>query len=243
MERLERILWTDVNIRKYRRVFGNFTQMNNMVIPPELLEIKYPWCLCSHDKRIESVQDLKVYQKTLSNAIQSLERSLIFLEMVDEPTVDSIPKEIIDYWNFFSESVAESITDLSRFDSKIVKSQIEKEIFGTDITDILVHEAEQFWLWRVVLGIAYDSSKWLYESLKNNNKNSEEIKYFLELVSSHWEKVDYTLACHLISCIVFKELSSLSLLKEIEKKSQNQSVINTAASYREWIESKMATNA
>jgi hypothetical protein len=91
--------------------------------------------------------------------------------------------------------------------------------------------------------MAYDSSGWLYKSLESNNENLEAANDFLQIVSAYWQKVDYALTCYLISNIYFQSLKSISLLKEIEKQTQNQSIKSTAKSYQIWLEDRIAINS
>lgn len=213
--------------------------MNSIVVPVDLLKLPHPWCVTSNSKREKLLPALNPTPDAIETALIVMDSSLQILSNLNFPTTNSLPDNTCKYWSFSADWIAENIPTFDKFEVAHIQEFLAEEILAEEhlegISDLMIEEAANYWIWYTTFRIAGDSSRWLEKILKNH-EDSLAISSFLNIVTRYWQVTPSLFAFDLIvSAARIAGKDSLPLLESVEKTATDASLQNIAQDYQKWI--------
>jgi hypothetical protein len=208
--------------------------MKIIVVPNGLLQLPYPWCITSRTEIYKQLQTLPHSTTEINTALTVFEHCLEILLQLTCPVTELVPEDILTYWGFSTDWIAEKIPTVEQFElSKIQEFLQEQNV--ESIPDKMVEELAEYWIWSTTHYLANTSSQWLEKTL-TVNQDATAIASFLDIVTRYWQQTDRRLAGKLI--IRSTEVAgkdAIPLLEAVENTSTDDSLRELAQSYHNLI--------
>ncbi len=206
--------------------------MKTIVVPEKLLKIPSPWNITSDSIRSKYVDALDTNKQNIEKALSALELCLEVLSQVHMSQDEHLPEDIEYYWMFIAEMIGKKIPVLEEFDI----SCVEKVLYDNKIESIsesMIEEAAESWIWSVPHDIAYSCIVWLRETMKNC-QNLELVDKYLAIASHYWQS---SIPDGLITSLVgasdtIAGRKAIPLLEEVEQNSQDKELADLARDFK-----------
>lgn len=189
--------------------------MNTIEFPKKLLKIPYPWNITSHKMRRQEKKKLERTEENFENALFATEMLLDSLQNLSLPKGENIPKDLIDYWDFTSEFIADYAPQVNKVTYDHIETVVKSHGFDS-LSEKALEEIVEMWVWTTVRDIANLSVIWIEDNI-DTRENAKYVKELIRISSSYWNKVPCSLAASLISASGrFTLDESIEFLKEVE---------------------------
>jgi hypothetical protein len=210
--------------------------MTEFNIPVLLIDLQYPWNICSQEKRNEIIKDLPNSIENLEYVLKILDESLSTIINMTEPEIDLIPEDEIENWCYSNEHIASSLSSFSDMRIEIIDKFLKSRKFICEVDHNKFREQIfNYWIWFNVKGVGGFTSEFISKYLEFN-KDDYIAKKFVNIFSAKWININSYSLRHFLGKIHHARSLAIPLLKEIEAKSDDEKTCSTAKSYEELIQ-------
>ena len=210
--------------------------MKEITVPKELLNLPQPWGMTHPDERRQLLGSLSYEFNSIKRALNVLERSLHALSQLTYNKSNCIPEEMITYWAFSAQWLAERIPTFEEFDLvKVEQFLINDEGIDSPSPDLIFDVAE-YWLWWMTWDIEKIVLNWVEDALMATREPIL-ISRFLLIASRYWPKIEPRFAQSLLrrSAMIGWQ-KALPLFDSVEQHpNASQEVKETVRNYREFV--------
>ena len=206
------------------------------ILPKELLNLPQPWGMTHADERRQQLGLISYEFNSIKTALNVLERSLHALSLLTYNKNNCIPKEMLTYWDFSAQWLAERIPTFDELNySKVEEYLINDEMINSPPPE-LIFDVADYWIWWVTRGIKGAALRWV-ESALYKTREPILISRYLLIVSRYWQKIEPRFVQSLVgasSMIAWQK--ALPLFYRIEQHpNAAEAVKDTVRNYREFI--------
>ena len=210
--------------------------MKEITLPKELLNLPQPWGMTHADERRQQLGLISYEFNSIKTALNVLERSLHALSLLTYNKNNCIPEEMITYWDFSAQWLAERIPTLDELNySKVEEYLINDEIIDSPPSELIFDVAE-YWIWWVTRDIEGAALRWV-ESALYKTREPILISRYLLIVSRYWQKIEPRFAQSLVGgSAMIAWQKALPLFDSVEADpNASQAVKETARNYRQFV--------
>ncbi len=210
--------------------------MKEITLPRELLNLPYPWGITQPMRRREAIRLLSYETGSIKTALNVLERCLHTLSQLRYNENNCIPEEMITYWAFFVEFLAERMPTFE----ELTLNQIEEFLIQDEGIDSpsseLIKDIAEYWIWWVTRDIQGAALRWV-ESALYKTREPILISRYLLIVSRYWQKIEPRFAQSLVGgSAMIAWQKALPLFDSVEADpNASQAVKETARNYRQFV--------
>ena len=210
--------------------------MKEITLPKELLNLPQPWGITHPEQRRQQIRSLSYETGSIKRALNVLERCLRVLSQLTYNKKNCIPEEMITYWAFSAQWLAERIPTFEEFDLvKVEQFLINDEGIDSPSPDLIFDVAE-YWLWWMTWDIEKIVLNWVEDALMATREPIL-ISRFLLIASRYWPKIEPRFAQSLLrrSAMIGWQ-KALPLFDSVEQHpNASQEVKETVRNYREFV--------
>jgi hypothetical protein len=210
--------------------------MKNIVLPKELLNLPQPWAMTHPELRRQQLGLLNYEKGSIKTALNVLERSLHSLSQLTVSKTDCIPEDMITYWAFSAEWLAERIPTFDEFNLVKVEQFLMSDEGIDSPSPELIFDVAEYWVWWVTYDIEKAALKWVEDALMKTRERIL-ISRFLNIAKRYWQKVQPPMAQSLLSSsAIIGWQKALPLFLSVEQNlAASEAVKETARDYREFV--------
>lgn len=209
--------------------------MKTMTLPKELLNLPCPWGMTHWMQRHEQIQTLSYNPSDVKTALNVLERCLCALLQLHLSSGDSIPEDMIQYWDFSAALLARKMPHLDQFEMLKVKEFLIQ--YGIESpSPILIFDVALYWLWGVTQDICEATLRWLQDDLRGRQESVQAL-CFLRIVDRYYWQVDEPMkGSLLLASASIGWQKALPLLECVQQNSSSSPQLRQSArDYQQWI--------
>ena len=173
--------------------------MTESLLPRELADLPHPWNLTSDRARRAVLANWTADPRTTQDALLALERSLLALPDLPEPPDDALPADLMEYFDFTADWLAESMPELDDLSTTTI-AKLLSERTGSPAPETEVRSLARHWLRYVTVGITQAASRWLSHALELLH-DLPEVDRFLAIAERELPRQPIDLASGLLSDI------------------------------------------
>ena len=220
--------------------------MKEIKLPTELVKLPHPWGLTDSTERYEQLETLRYVSDSIETALEVLNRCLRTLSRLSSPSCDSIPKSLMQYWDFSAEWLAETMPTFDDFEVLKVSEQLKE--YGIDSPSAnLIEQLSSYWLWWVTRDIYRATLSWLRDALREAGDSSQATRFLSIVRRYNWQVDESIKQSLLLASASIGRYSALPLLNSVEHNHSTCPQLRQAAQdYQQWIlgpEGKTKTKA
>ena len=206
--------------------------MKTIKVPKKLLKIPSPWDITSDSIRWKYIDALDANKQTMEKALLGLNLSLDVLSKLHFPEGKHLPEDIDDYWMFIVEEIARRIPTFKEFNLAYIEKVFYEDKIES-ITELMIEEAAETWIWTVTRNIVGSNLSWLEKSM-NNCQNSKLANRYLAIASHYWQS---SLPDELITSLVATSKwiageKAIPLLEEVQQNSHDKELADMARDFK-----------
>jgi hypothetical protein len=210
--------------------------MKEITLPKELLNLPQPWGLTRPDERREQLPSLSYDTGSIKTALNVLERSLHSLSQLTYSEKNGIPEEMITYWTFSAQWLAERIPAFDDFKMDKVKQFLIHDERIDSPSPELIFDVAEYWIWWITWDIERAVLYWVENALMTNREPIF-ISRFLYIAKRYWQKIKPRMGLSLLSAsAMIGQQKALPLLDFVEQQPEAPELLKeTARDYREFV--------
>lgn len=209
--------------------------MKTTYVPKELLNLPSPWGMTHGMSRLAVIRRLSDNPSQVKKALNVLERCLSALLQLDISPSDSLPADMMEYWDFSASYLARKMPALDKFEMlKVQEFLVQYGI--NEPSETLTFDVASYWLCWVTRDIYRATLSWLRDALREAG-DSPQATRFLRIVRRYYWQVDESIKQSLLlASASIGWQKALPLLKSIEHNYSTCPQLRQAAQdYQQWI--------
>lgn len=211
--------------------------MKEITLPTKVLNLPQPWGETDFMHRRKQLKTLSYEPHEIKRALDVLERCLHTLWLLPPwlESGDLIPDELMEYWDFTAQSLAEEMPTLDEL--RLYKIEGKLKEYGIDSpSPQLIREVADYWLGSVTWNIFRAALSWVEDALITTREPIL-ISRYLNIAKRYWQKVEPDLAQSLLSSsAIIGWQKALPLFDRVEQSlAASQEVKETARDYRKFV--------
>jgi hypothetical protein len=164
-------------------------------VPPELRNLADPWALTSARARHQAITGST--SLSVDEALAALDATLTALPDLVEPAPDDLPADLIDYFDFTADWLAEAMPRLPNLTPSTVQAMLTERA-GTATSDTEAVALLAFWLRYITVGVAKDALSWLSDRLRGPDSGPA-VGRFVRLITREVARQPVDLASTLLT--------------------------------------------